>query len=774
MNRIGQFFLLLFFVLPLLVSGRQTEFTISGYVEDALSGEKLIGVNIYEPTLKLGASSNAYGFFSLTLPAGHVQIAVTYIGYQTFIKDFELNADSDLNVRLNPSTIKGDTIVVAAERYDAITKTTQMSAIEVPARQMRSLPALLGEVDVLKVIQLLPGVQSGSEGTSGIYVRGGGPDQNLLLIDDAPVYNASHLFGFFSVFNSDAVKKVTLTKGGFPARFGGRLSSVLEINTKDGNMKRISGQGSVGVIASRFTLEGPLQTDKTSFILSGRRTYLDLLMRPFMDSNEGVGGYYFYDFNAKVNHIFSGSDRLFFSLYMGDDRFYMEQHHSDNSDKFDLGWGNVTSTLRWNHILNRKMFSRTALIYSKYLFDLNSSNHGDGGSFFKAGYFSGVRDFGLKYDLDFLPGPRHYLRSGFNVIRHTYSPGAFHVKFIDESASAIDTTLAAAKDINAMEASFYLEDDFKLTADFTANLGLHLSAFNVRNKTYFSWQPRLSLNYLIFEKWALKSSFASMNQYVHLLTNGGIGMPTDLWVPATDAVPPQKSWQLSAGLARSFQKNAFEFSFEIYYKKMDNLIEYKEGAGFTGLDKSWESKIESGSGRAYGAELFLQKKAGKTSGWIGYTLSWSDRLFNNLNEGKRFPYKYDRRHDVSVAVVHAFTPKLELSASWVFGTGNAVTFPIGVYRGFEGALSYFDDIKLYSSRNGFRMPAYHRLDIALKFINHKSATKKSEWTIGLYNAYNHKNPYFIYIDEDWDTDKKQAKQVSLFPIIPALSYSFSF
>ena len=770
---IKQIILFLFLVLSQMAVAQPTEFTISGYVEDASSGEKLIGVNIYEPSLKLGTASNAYGFFSLTLPAGHVQIAVTYIGYQTFVSDFQLNADRDLNVSLKPSSLKGDTIVVAAERYDTITKTTQMSTIEVPAQQMRSLPALLGEVDVLKVIQLLPGVQSGSEGTSGIYVRGGGPDQNLMLIDDAPVYNASHLFGFFSVFNSDAVKKVTLTKGGFPARFGGRLSSVLEINTKDGNMKRISGQGTIGAIASRFTLEGPLQTDKTSFIISGRRTYLDLLMRPFMDSNDGVGGYYFYDFNTKVNHIFSDSDRLFFSLYLGDDRFYMEDNYSNSSDKFDLGWGNATSTLRWNHILNRKMFSRTALIYSKYQFDINSSSK-SGSDYYKAGYFSGVRDFGLKYDLDYLPGPRHYLRSGFNIIHHTYSPGAFHIKYNENSNTTVDTTLAASKDVNALEAALYLEDDIKLTADFTVNAGLHFSAFNVRNKTYFSWQPRLSLKYLLFEKWALKSSFASMNQYVHLLTNGGIGMPTDLWVPATDNVPPQKSWQVSAGLARTFQKNTYEFSLEFYYKKMENLIEYKEGAGFSGLDKSWESKIEKGSGRAYGAEVFLQKKAGKTSGWIGYTLSWSDRLFPGLNEGKRFPYKYDRRHDISLAVVHSFTPNLQLSASWVFGTGNAVTFPLGTYRSMNSVFSYFEDVNLYSSRNGFRMPAYHRLDVALKFINHKSETKTSEWTLGLYNAYNHKNPYFIYIDEDWDTGKKQAKQVSLFPVIPALSYSFSF
>jgi len=449
MNRIKRIVLFFLFLVLGIGTAQQTEFTISGYVEDASSGEKLIGVNIYEPSLKLGTASNAYGFFSLTLPAGRIQLTVSYIGYQTFIRDFELNTDRDLNVRLKPSSIKGDTIVVAAERFDTITKTTQMSTIEVPAQQMRSLPALLGEVDVLKVIELLPGVQSGSEGTSGIYVRGGGPDQNLMLIDDAPVYNASHLFGFFSVFNPDAVKKVTLTKGGFPARFGGRLSSVLEINTKDGNMKHISGQGSVGVVASRFTLEGPLQTDKTSFIISGRRTYLDLLMRPFMDSNDGMGGYYFYDFNTKVNHIFSNTDRLLFSLYMGDDRFYVEEEHFDTSDKFDMGWGNITSTLRWNHVVNRKMFSRTALIFSKYQFDINSSSRGGNGYNFKAGYFSGVRDFGLKYDLDFLPGPRHYLRSGFNIIRHTYSPGAFHVKYTEGTNTSVDTTLAAAKALDA-------------------------------------------------------------------------------------------------------------------------------------------------------------------------------------------------------------------------------------------------------------------------------------------------------------------------------------
>jgi len=758
--------------------------TISGYVQDKTSGEKLLYANIFDPALEVGTITNNFGFFSLTLPStdpDSVTIVVTYIGYERWQIKLSSSKDAWLIVNMNPKVVAGETVEVIAEKYERIEKKSQMSRIDIPIRQIEMVPALLGEADVLKAIQLLPGVQSGIEGSSGLYVRGGGPDQNLILLDGATVYNANHLFGFFSVFNADAIKNVSLIKGGFPARFGGRLSSVLEINMKEGNNQQFTGQATIGLVASRFTIEGPLNKGRSSYIISGRRTYIDVLARPFLDKND-YGGYYFYDLNAKVNHSFSKNNQLFFSLYTGDDKFYAKQREEDtneyaSSHDFGLSWGNITSTLRWNHIYNQKLFSNLILTYSNFNFyteiKSNSKVYGTLLESNLAKYISGIEDIGARIDFDFLPNPNHFIKFGGNIIQHTFNPGVVQFKLSGEDSMPIDTLIAPVAKHIAIEATGYFENDFKLTSSLKMNLGVHTSIFSVNNKYYSSIEPRISLRYLI-GNWAIKSSYVNMTQYIHLLTNSGIGLPTDLWVPATDKVKPQQAKQVGFGLARSLRKGLIELSVEGYYKTMNNLIEYKEGSNFMGLDMDWQNKIEFGSGRSYGVEIFLQQKSGKTTGWVGYTLSWADRQFENLNFGKRFPFRYDRRHDVALVLTHSISDKIELSCNWIYGTGNAVTLGTARYPGMvsivANSYSYYQDNIYYSQRNGFRMAVYHRLDLGVRFIGGKDRNRI--FSIGIYNAYSHRNPFFYYFDEE--RDKRVLKQVSLFPIIPSVSYSWNF
>lgn len=756
----------------------RTKYTISGFVQDATSGERLIGANVFEPTLQEGTTTNSYGFFSLTLPADSVLLAVAYIGYQNEFFRLKLTDDVALNINLRPSPVAGDTIQVVADAIELIENQTQMSRIDVSVAQIRSMPALLGETDILKALQLLPGVQSGSEGASGIYVRGGGPDQNLIMLDGAPVYNASHLFGFFSVFNADAIKNVNLTKGGFPARFGGRLSSVLEINMKEGNNQKFEATGAIGVVASRLTLEGPLKKGVSSFIVSMRRTYIDILARPFMNTDEGTGGYYFYDVNAKANYAFSNNDRIYLSFYGGDDQFYAEENNDFDSETPDFtaetGWGNLTGTFRWNHLFSKKLFSNTIITFSKYRFDITTKER-SGDDSYVANYFSGIRDWSARVDFDYIPNTRHSIRFGTGITHHNFSPGAY--QYNEDSDTPIDLLLKPSAEVNALEAIVYIEDDVKIADDFSANIGVHASGFQVKNTTHTSLQPRVSLNYRLPGGYALKSSFAMMNQYIHLLTNSGIGLPTDLWVPATDRVKPQESWQAAVGIARSLADRRYEFSFEIYYKKMNDLIEYREGANYLALDTDWQNKVQPGEGEAYGAEFFLQKKRGRTTGWLGYTLSWSNRRFALLNDGKAFPYRYDRRHDLSAVIAHDISKKWEFSTNFVFGTGAAITLPIAQIQlnptGYNNPfLGFTGTQNIYGSRNGFRMANYHRLDVSLRFFR-GNTRDGGIFTFSVYNLYSRKNPFFIYQDQD-DSGNRVMKQVSLFPIIPAISYSFKF
>ncbi|SHF67368.1 Outer membrane receptor for ferrienterochelin and colicins [Mariniphaga anaerophila] len=778
--------------------------TISGYVRDKHTGESLINANVYEKESMKGTITNEYGFFSLSLSPGEKTIVFSYVGYTKEELNVNLQNDSSIVVELELMKELHEVKVYGSEASKV--KRTQMSMVEIPTTTLAKVPLLLGEPDVLKVIQLLPGVQSGTEGTSGIYVRGGGPDQNLFLLDGVPVYNANHLFGFFSVFNPSAVKTVKLYKGGFPARFGGRLSSVIDIRMKEGNTKEFKGEFSVGLISSRFSLEGPIVKDKTSFIVSGRRTYLDLLARPVMkivnkntDGYDYTGGYYFYDLNAKINHIFSDRSRLYFSSYLGLDKaysveegYYVEEYvrYNDRSES-GLKWGNITNALRWNYVFGSKLFSNVTLTYSKYNFNVgsesltvNTRDNEKREDIFD--YNSGIEDFAGRIDFDYFPSARHSVKMGIGAIHHTFSPGVNHYNFTDDSDSAApsDTTFGN-KNIAASEIRMYGEDVFDISEKFQMNVGAHFSFFNVQGRNYTSFEPRASLRFLGSEKWSLKASYAQMSQYIHLLTTSTISLPTDLWLPATKNVKPQMSHQVAVGAFYKLPKG-FDLSAELFYKDMNNLIEYKEGASFSGVAEGWESKIETGRGWAYGLEVMLEKNIGKTTGWIGYTLSKSERKFENLNFGKAFPAKYDRRHDVSLVLTHRFSDKIDVGATWVYGTGNAVTLGQQTYAAGSTGFSRWgvSEIQYYGGRNNYRMPAYHRLDVGVNFHKQKKHGIRT-WSLGVYNAYSRQNPFYLFWGHNsksgyneqgkyYETSETALKQLSLFPLIPSVSYTFKF
>lgn len=767
--------------------------TISGYVQDVKTGEKLIGAKVFDPVLKLGAVTNTYGYYSITLETDTFRLTASYLGYQTYSDILLLDQDLKINLSLSPTDIEMNTVEITAE--ESVSESANMGTIDVPVEQIKALPALLGETDVIKVLQLLPGVQSGSEGSSGLFVRGGSPDQNLILLDGVPLYNVQHLFGFFSVFNADALKNVTLIKGGFPARYGGRLSAVLDINMKDGNMEEVHGEGMIGLIASKLTVEGPIKKGKTSFLISGRRTYIDLLAQPLIraasDGNSS-GGYFFYDVNAKVNHIFSEKDRLYLSGYMGRDRFYARDKYTyDNTvgpsytseTNFGLGWGNAIGALRWNHLFSPRLFGNLTLTASDYDFDVNAEfkdieteNGVTTEQSAQATYLSGIRDFSAKLDFDFYANPTNLVRFGAYGIHHTFTPGISQFKFESTGNPGLDTTLGS-QITKGIESGLYIEDEIRLGERFRGNIGLHASAFTVNQKSYYSVQPRFTSRYFIDDNWAVKGSFATMAQYLHLLTNSNVGLPTDLWVPATERIRPQTSWIGAVGLARTFTEQNLEFSVEGYYKHMDNVIAYKEGAAFLDIDEDWQDKIEVGTGWSYGLEALLQRKKGKTTGWIGYTLSWTNRQFDNLNDGNVFPFKYDRRHDFSLALTHRFSDRIDVGLTYVYGTGYAVTLPVA--RSLTSSPSPLQQLgsinpnQIIETRNGYRMRNYHRMDIGVNFTKEKKRFSRT-WSLGLYNAYSRLNPFFLYFDNEPRTNRTVLKQVSLFPMIPSIAYKFKF
>ncbi|MEM8484993.1 MAG: TonB-dependent receptor [Bacteroidota bacterium] len=780
-------------------SDSPSKHTISGFIRDARTGEALLYATVYDRNAEAGVTSNAYGFYSLTLKEGPVSLVSSYVGYEKELFDFDLNQDRTLDISLTPASLGLDTLVVIGEVEASIDERTQMSMVRLPVEQVQDMPALLGEPDVLRAVQLLPGVQSGNEGTTGIYVRGGSVDQNLFLLDGATVYNPSHLFGFLSIFHARALNDVTLLKGGFPARYGGRLSSVIDISMKEGNMKELSGAASLGLAASSLTLEGPIKKDQTSFIFSGRRSLVDVFIAPFTDAND-YPAYALFDFNGKLNHRFSSKDRIFASVYGGSDR-YEQVNDFDSGEnvsprnQFGISWGNTIATIRWNHLFSDKLFSNTTLLYSRY----NLETKQDDVRFrrvenelvqerYRLLYDSGVEDIGGKIDFDFIPSPAHHIRFGTQITNHNFATGTLQLNDGPVDTPRQDTLIVPVSNLNTLEAAIYVEDDIKIGRVLGLNLGLRGSLYAVNGTTYNDIEPRVAARIRVAAGWSLKASYARMSQYIHLLVNSGLGLPTDLWVPATDNVAPQRSEQFTVGLAHS-TSHAFEVSLEAYYKTMDNIIEYKEGANFLGASNDWQDNVEAGEGTSYGIELFIQKSTGRTTGWLGYTLSRSDRTFENLNNGETFPFRYDRRHDVALTLVHHLSDRLSLSGSWVYGTGAAVT--ISTARFSPGVISNITydslieatniDAERVGPRNGYRMQAYHRLDIGANFT-WPTPRGNHVLTLGAYNTYNRRNPYFIFVEENLgesgggfvDDTEFVLKQASLFPFLPSFSYAFEF
>jgi hypothetical protein len=766
--------------------------TLSGYLKDAETGEALIGGRIYIDSLKMGAVSNIYGFYSLTLPNGTHDVMFSFIGKEP-IKTrviLDQNIELDINLKDNSNTLAE--VVVTGEKKQQ--ESTEMSTVTLSMEKVKTLPVLLGEKDIIKTLQLLPGVQSGSEGSSGIYVRGGGPDQNLILLDGVPIYNANHLFGFFSVFNADAINQVKLVKGGFPAEYGGRISSVIDIRMNEGDMKKIHGEGSVGIISSKLMLNGPIIKDKTSFMITGRRTYIDLLARPLIkaansqNGNDQVtGGYFFYDVNAKLNHIINANNRIYLSAYLGNDKFYVNSEYdyinqSDSKTYIEentggIKWGNKIMALRWNHKFSPKLLLNTTLNYSDYQFttgfgltSYEKGNQANPTEDFSFEYLSGITDFGGNMNFYYYPSPKHDVQFGIGQTYHTFKPGVNQLKLSDGS-SDLDTSFGSARTY-AHEFYGYIQDDFSITKRLSLNAGLHFANFLVREKLYNSLQPRASFNFQLDDKSSLKASYAKTTQFLHLLTNTSIGLPTDLWVPVTDSIPPQQGNQVAVGYTRELPKG-YRVGAEAYYKTMKNLIEYKEGASFFGSNQNWEGLVEVGNGYSYGLEMLFEKRTGKTTGWIGYTLSWTNRQFANINNGEEFPYRYDRRHDISFVLTHKFNDKVDIGVVWVYGTGNAITLALQKYNSSGGVEFGDSEVNHIDQRNGYRMPSYHRLDLGVN-IHKPKKWGEATWSFGLYNAYNRQNPFYLDIGYLQGGNEKVLKQISLFPVLPSVSYSFKF
>ena len=777
--------------------------TISGYVMDAASKETLIGATIFDKNSGKGCATNSYGFYTLTLKQGQVDLQVSYVGYTQQSRALDLKENLSLNFMLETNTTL-DEVVVEGTRATVSARNPQMSVVELPVQQIKSIPTLFGEADVLKAIQLLPGVQNGSEGSAGMYVRGGGPDENLLLLDGVPVYNVNHMLGFFSVFNPDALKNVTLYKGSFPAHFGGRLSSVVDIRMKEGDMQKYHGNASIGLISSKFNFEGPIVKDKLSFNLSYRRTYGDLLIKPALwiaswstpEISKLSVGYYFYDFNAKLNWKISDKDRLYLSFYTGDDAIYFgvknKDFMSDSTQythriKLNWKWGNKVAALRWNHVVSQKLFMDASVNYTQYRHNLGMNlteedtylpTNTVSKNVFDMVYKSGINDLTAKVDFDYTPLPNHEIRFGGNYTYHIFRPEVQSIQMSESQQSLVDT-VTGSPNVYAHETALYAEDNMTLGDIFRMNLGVHYSTFTVEGKTYQSVQPRVSTSLMLASNLSLKAGYAYMTQYVHLLSNSSLSLPTDLWVPVTAKIVPMNAHQWSVGAFYELPR-LFDISVEGYYKTMDNLLEYKDGASFFGSSERWDEKVCMGKGWAYGVELLVQRSFGKTTGWIGYTWAHAKRQFDRegqiINNGKVFPAKYDRRHDISVTVQHKFSDSFDLSGTWVFSSGNCGTLGTQVYEGLPNDWGEFQHINALE-RNNFRMGNYHRLDLGANLhfpLNPGLLTLN----FSVYNVYNHNNPFLVYTDYVYDESTQQAEkklmQVSIFPIIPSFSLSYKF
>ena len=780
--------------------------TFSGTVQDARTGEKLLGAAVYLAGGQVGTATNAAGFYSLTLSAqDSVRLTASYLGYgrvtvvlsgrQTTTHVFSLVTSNELSeVR-----VSGASDVLLERRVE-------MSTLQIPVRQLKQLPALLGEPDVLRAFQLMPGVQAGREGSGALYVRGGSPDQNLTLLDDVPIYYVSHVGGFLSVFDANAISDVRLIKGGFPARYGGRLSSVLDVRLKEGNKEKLSGNAGVGVLATHFSLEGPLKDGKTTFLVSARRGNLDLFSRIASrlssDGNSTVG-YSFHDASAKISHQLTPRDQLFAAIYLGGDRLFVTQKPQTIAgpqgelryqNASNLRYGNALASLRWNRQLTPQLFGNATLAATRFryaneqTFELEDlSPTGKLSEDREASFTSGVQDVLVKADFDYYPRPAHQIRFGATAVQHAFTPGSNF--FTSRTpAVALDTTFGAQR-VGAQEVAFYGEDEIRLTARLSANLGLRVVRYWVEGKSFGGVQPRVLATYLVGEHTAVKASYASMQQYLHLLSNNGAGLPTDLWVPATRRVAPQRAQQVAMGVAHTLPKWGLEVSVEAFQKSMRELIEFREGATFYNSSQNWQDKVVTGGrGQVRGLEVLVQRKTGRLTGWVGYTLARNERQFEQLNQGRWYPFKYDRRHDVSVVLIYQLRPHVTLSATWTYGTGNALTLAQGNYNVIDqsygliaGAASdryLYPEAEVYGDKNSYRLRAYHRLDLGATFTKIVQHGERV-WRVGAYNAYSRHNPYYIYYssgenDGYYTKGQRRLYQLSLFPILPSISYERSF
>ena len=788
--------------------------TVSGTVTDARSGETLIGATVLDTRSGKGTVTNLYGHYSLTLKDDSVNLRVTFVGYEPQTFSFRLQKNRELNVRLRES-VTLEEVTITAERTGDV-RSVQMSAMEMPVEKIKAVPVLFGEADVIKALQLMPGVQSGSEGNSWLYVRGGGPDENLFLLDGVPLYNVSHMGGFFSAFNTDAIKSVTLYKGSFPARFGGRLSSVLDVTQNNGNDQELHGNASIGLISAKFNLEGPIVKEKTTFSLSARRTYAELFVIPTIMWLNDLGnddpapdvaqnakfdaGYYFYDLNAKLTHKFSDKSRLYGTFYMGEDEIYGKINTVTSLDEdmrlgFRNRWGNMVGALRWNYALNPKLFMNLSASYTQYrnaivgnIEKLMGPND-PSPSTIEGDYSSGIREATVRADFDYTPSPDHNVKFGGWFTRHWFQPEVAQgsVDYYDSiqmnGAFRMDSSIISGV-VPANEMVAFIEDDWSITEAVKVNYGLHFSGFHVQTSFYPSVQPRISGRVMLTPDLSLKAGYAWMRQYVHLLSTTSITLPTDLWVPVTDQVKPMESHQVAGGLFYSLSGIA-DFSVEAYYKHMNNLIEYKDGATFFGSSENWEHLVVAGEGWSYGVEVLAQREIGRLTGWVGYTWSRTMRLFDRegqvLNNGKPFPAKYDRRHDVSVVLSYKFSDRCDVSATWVFSTGNTATLATQTYPvasedpddydrpGGTGSLTYFE------GRNNYRMPNYHRMDLGANFHRRFKKCRRTI-NVSVYNVYNRQNPYMIYqsATDSYRGYPYSLKQLSLFPILPSVAYTLYF
>jgi hypothetical protein len=768
-------FLLTVTLFSALLSFAQKKYTISGTVTDAKTGETLIGANIILlENHGIGVLSNGYGFYSITAPENTYTLVASFTGYGNDTVKVSLSKDQMVALALTPQSTELAEVIITGKRSDNITRTFP-GMQKVSMEEIKNVPVLFGEKDILKTIQLLPGIKSAGDGSSGFFVRGGGADQNLILLDEATVYNASHLLGFFSTFNSDAIKDVTIYKGDMPAQYGGRLSSLLDIKMNDGNNKDYKVSGGIGLISSRLNIEGPIVKDKGSFMISARRTYADLFLKLSKDSDVNKSILYFYDINTKANYQFGEKNKLYLSGYFGkDDLGY--------SNQFGIRWGNTTATLRWNHIFSSKLFSNTSFIYSNYNYNISINQTTNSLS-----VLSKIKDLTLKEDLQYFAGTKNKVNFGFNLTHHTFTPGEFKTSI---TSSYNPLTL---QDKYAFDGALYLADEWRASNALKFNAGVRLSAFNLMGpgdfytydnngnviatthyspgkiaKSYFNLQPRFAASYQLDQLSSVKASYSRNIQNLHLLSNTTGSNPTDVWIPSSNNVKPEISDQFSTGYYRNTANNKYEFSAEVYYKIFQNQIDYKNGAVLV-ANQTVESQLVYGKGRAYGLELFAKKKTGQLTGWISYTLSRTERKIDGINNNSWYPATQDQTHNVAVVAIYSLGKKWAISGDFVYNTGNAVSWPSGKYEVNGNTVFY------YTERNGYRMPSYNRMDISATLLANKTAKFEGSWTFSLYNAYGRENPYFIQFQNDpADPQKTQAVQYSLFRWVPSITYNFKF